>query len=459
MKNPILVPELRDLLKRRKFQVLKSFLDDHHEKEIAEFLGLLTPDEIWKILNLADIYARAKIFVYLDIEVQVQMVSGELKKNVNELLMQMSHDDRADLFQHLEKDVADKILLMLPTRERTDIIRLTSYSEQTAGAIMTTDFATLHEDFSVEKSIRMIRKVAPSKETIYYIYVTDEQDRLVGFVSLRKLILSKPKQKIADIMKRDVIFIHVDEDREKAANLIDEYDLIALPVVDFSKRLLGIITHDDAIDVIREEETEDLEKLMAISGGVEEKPYLEIPAHIHFKKRVFWVIILGIVGLLTGIIIQGFQGTLEKLIILTFYMPLLTSAGGNTGSQSASVVIRAIALNELYPKDLIKVIKKEFIISLGLCISLGLITYFRIIIFPGSESLSSEFNLTTIAFLIALALGIQVMWSTVFGAVIPIIATKLKLDPAVISSPALTTLVDMGGITIYFTIAKLLLGI
>ncbi len=459
MKNPIIVPELRELLRKRKFKVLKSFLDDHHEKEIAEFLGLLTPDEIWKILNLADAYTRAKIFVYLDIEDQVEMVSGELKKNVKELLMQMSHDDRADLFQHLDKDVADKLLVMLPTRERTDIIRLTSYNEETAGAIMTTDYATLFEDDSVEKSISLIRRVAPSKETIYYIYVTDDQNKLLGFVSLRKLILAKPKQNISDIMKRDIIFTYVNDDRETAAKLIEEYDLIALPVVDYNERLLGIITHDDAIDVIREEETEDLEKLMAISGGVEEKPYLEIPAYTHFKKRVFWVMILGIVGLITGSIIQGFQGTLEKLIILTFYMPLLTSAGGNTGSQAATVVIRAIALNEVYPKDLIKVVKKEFLISIMLCISLGLITYFRILIFPGSDGVSTDFNISTIAFLIALALSIQVVWSTVFGAVIPIIAIRLKLDPAVISSPALTTLVDMGGITIYFTIAKLLLGI
>ena len=426
MKNPILVPELRGLLKKKNYQVLRSFLDDHHEKEIAEYLGLLTPDEIWNILNLTDIYLRAKIFSYLDMDVQVALVSGELKKYINELLMQMSHDDRADLFQHLEKDVADKLLLFLPPRERADIIKLTSYSEETAGAIMTTDFATLFENDTVEQSIRIIRKVAPSKETIYYLYVTDENNKLVGFVSLRKLILARPKQKIIDIMKRDVISTYVDEDREKAVNLIEEYDLIALPVVYRNNILTGIITHDDAIDVIREEETENLEKLMAISGGVEEKSYLNVPAMTHFRKRVFWVIILGIIGLLTGNIIQGFHGTLEKLIILTFYMPLLTSAGGNTGSQSATVVIRAIALNELYPGDILQVIRKEFFISAMLCICLGLITYLRIIMFPYEESMSPGFNLSSIAFLISLALSVQVLWSTIFGAVIPRIATKLK---------------------------------
>ncbi|MDY6933646.1 MAG: magnesium transporter, partial [Spirochaetota bacterium] len=171
------------------------------------------------------------------------------------------------------------------------------------------------------------------------------------------------------------------------------------------------------------------------------------------------VIILGFIGLLTASILRSFQGTLERLIILAFYMPLLTSAGGNTGSQSATVVIRAMALNKLYPGDIVKVIRKEFLISTMLCICLGLLTYLRVVMFPGSQNMVSEFSLKSIAFLVSLSLSIQVIWSTIFGAVIPMIATKIKLDPVVISSPALTTLVDMGGIAIYFTTAKLILGI
>ncbi len=459
MKNPILVPEIRELLKKKRYKVLRSFLDDHHEKEIAEYLGFLNPKEIWTVLNLVDVYKRAEIFSYLEMETQVEMVSVELRKNVTELLMGMSHDDRADLFQHLEKDVADKLLLVLPPKERTDIINLTSYEAETAGAIMTTDYATLFGHDTVEESIKKIRREAPSKETIYYIYVTNEAGRLIGFVSLRNIILSRPKQKIMDVMKSDVIFIYVDDDQEKAAMMIEEYDLIALPVVDHSERLVGIITHDDAIDIIREEQTEDLEKLMAISGGVHEKSYLDVPAYTHFKKRVFWVIVLGILGLVSGLIIQRFQNILESLIILTFYMPLLNAAGGNTGSQSATVVIRAISLNELLPRDVFKVMKKELIISALLCACLGLMTYLRVLFFTVDSAIPSRFTLGKIAAVISLALSIQVVWSTIFGAVIPIIATKLKIDPAVVSSPALTTIVDMGGITIYFLAAKIILGI
>ncbi len=459
MKNPILVPELRDLLKRKRFSVLKSFLAEQHEKEIAEYLGLLNPEEIWKILNLVDVYRRAEIFTYLDMDVQVALVSGPLKKNVTDLLMQMSHDDRADLFQHLEKDVADKLLLLLPPRERYDIINLTSYSEGTAGAIMTTDFATLVEDDIVEKSIKKIRREAPSKETIYYIYVTDQHEKLIGFVSLRRLILSRPKQKISSIMKTEVIYAYVDDDQEKAVQLIEDYDLIALPIVDYNNRLCGIITHDDAIDILREEQTEDMERLMAISGRVEEKKYLDVPAFVHFRKRAFWVITLGMLSLLTGLIVQGFQDTLESLIILAFYMPMLTATGGNTGSQAATVVLRALTLNELGYRDILKVVWKELAISIMLAICLGLITYCRVLFMSGNVSIPPILSLQSISLVISLALTVQVVWSTVFGSVIPLVATKLDLDPAVVSSPLLTTLVDMTGVLIYFSTAKLILGI
>jgi len=459
MKNPILIPELRDLLKTNNYEILKSFLDDHHEKEIAEYLGLLNPDEIWKILSFVNSYKRAEIFCYLDMDVQVNMVSGRHKRDITELLMQMSHDDRADLFQHLKSNVADKLLVLLPLKERIDVINLTSYKAETAGAIMTTDYTTLNETVTVGNAIIKIRMEAPSKETIYYIYVTNNLGKLIGFVSLRRIILADPDQKIKELMKSDVIFTHVDDDQEVAASVIEEYDLLALPVVDYKNRLLGIITYDDAIDIIREEQTEDLEKLMAIRGGVEEKSYLDIGAYVHFKKRVLWVIILGVLGLVSGMIISGFKDILKSLIILTFYMPLLNSAGGNTGSQSATVVLRAITLKELFPEDFFRVIKKEFSIGLMLCVCLGVMTYLRVLLFSNNQDIPSQFTLGTIAFLISIALSIQVIGSTVFGSVIPIIAIKLKLDPAVISSPALTTVVDMAGITIYFTTAKLVLGI
>lgn len=459
MKNPILIPEIRELLRAKKFSDLKFFLEDSHALETAEFLSLLTPNEIWRILSLTDVHNRAEIFSYFDMDVQVQMVSGAMKKHISALLKSMSHDDRADLFQHLEKEIAGKLLVLLPLQERSDVIRLTSYLEGTSGAIMTSDFAKLNENETVKKAVSKIRNEAPSKETIYYIYVTDDNERLIGFVSLRKLIVSKPGQRISELMKRDIVFARTDDDQEKAAHLIEEYDLIALPIVDQAERLVGIITYDDAIDIIREEQTEDLEKLMAISGGVEEKTYLNVSAFTHFKKRAFWVILLGMFGLVTGLVIQGFQKTLESLIVLTFYMPLLTATGGNTGSQSATVVMRSLTLKELFAGDIIKVIKKEFLISAMLSLCLAAIVFFRVFILTGSGAVPAEFSITRIAVVISVSLALQVIVSTVLGAIVPITATRFKIDPALISSPLLATVVDMSGILIYFTTAKIILGI
>lgn len=459
LKNPILVPELRDLLHKKKISILKSFLEEGHPKETAEYIALLNPDEIWRIINLVSKELRIEIFSYLDMDVQVEMVSGTRKKNITELLVGMSHDDRADLFLNLEKDMVDRLLVLLPLSERADVIKLTSYKEHTAGAIMTTDFATLYENDVVEKAIAKIRREAPSKETIYYIYVINNEGKLIGFVSLRKLIISRPKDKVADIMKRDVKFAYTSNDREVVARIIEEYDLLALPIVDEHENLAGIVTYDDAMDILKEEQTEDLEKLMAISGGVESKAYLDISFITHFRKRAFWVIVLGLVGILTAFIIEFFSSAIEALIVLTFYMPLLNAAGGNTGSQSATVVLRALTLNELVFKDIFKVIKKEFFVSLLLSVCLGMIVFSRVILLTDSSSIPEQFTLMGVAFVISLSLALQVLWATIFGAVIPMIATKIRVDPAVVSSPLLATCVDMGGVVIYFSVARLVLGI
>jgi magnesium transporter len=459
MKNPLIIPEIKDLLKKKKKSILKSFMQEHHPQEIAEYIQLLRPSEIWQLFNLVDTKLSVEIFSAFDKDVQAELAAGSMRKNIALLLQEMSHDDRADLFNYLDRNIANKLLLLLPISDRTDVIKLTSYEEDTAGGIMTTDYATLKEDDTIEKSFKKIRKMAPSRETVFYIYVTDNEGRLIGFVSLTDLILAQPSQKIYKIMKKDIMFGHTDHDREHIAELIEKYDLLAIPIVDKEEKLAGIVTYDDAIDVIREEQTEDMEKFMAISGGVEEKGYLDVPALVHFKKRAFWVVTLGLFGLLTGLIVESFQKTLETLIVLTFYMPLLSAAGGNTGSQSATVVLRAMTLHELDPGDILKVMKKEIVISFLLSLCLGGITFLRVFFLTGASSVPPSFTLLNISLVIGISLMLQVVWSTMFGAVVPILAEKVKVDPAVVSSPLLTTFVDMGGIIIYFTVAKIILGI
>ena len=458
MKNPIFVPELRELLKKKKFSIIKSFLEVNHPKEIAEYLALLNPNEIWKILDLVDIYSQVDIFKYFEIDVQVELVAGSMRTRIMELLKELSPDSRADLFDNLEKDMADRLLLLLPIKERADVLNLTSYNEKSAGSIMTTDHAILNERDTVEHAIRKVRKEAPSRETIYYIYVIDDDGRLIGFVTLEKLILAKPRQHIRDIMKGEIIYASTEDDQEYAAKLIDEYDLLALPIVDKKDRLMGIVTYDDAMDVIHEEHTEDMERLMAISGEVVDKPYLDIPAFVHFKKRAFWVIILALLGLVTGLIVKSYQNVLEVLIVLAFYMPMLNATGGNTGSQSASVVIRSLALNELTFSNVWQVVKKELQISLMLSLCLGVIVFIRVLIFTSSD-IPPTISIDSVALVISISLALQVIWSTTLGAAVPLLASKLKVDPALVSSPLLATLVDMGGIFIYFSVAKLILNI
>lgn len=458
MKNPIFVPELRDLLKRKKYDIIKSFLEVNHPKEIAEYLALLNPDEIWKILDLVDIYTQVDIFKYFEMDVQIDLVSGSMRSHITELLKELSPDSRADLFLNLEKDMADRLLLLLPINERADVLNLTSYNEKSAGSIMTTDHAILHENDKIESAIRKLRKEAPSRETIYYIYVIDDDGRLIGFVTLEKLILAKPRQRIRDIMKSEIIYASTEDDQEHAAKLIDEYDLLALPIVDNQERLMGIVTYDDAIDIIHEEHTEDMERLMAISGEVADKPYLDVPAFVHFKKRAFWVIILALIGLVTALIVRSYQKVLEALIVLAFYMPMLNATGGNTGSQSASVILRALALNELTPSDVWKVVKKELQISAMLSLCLGAIVFVRVLFFSSSD-VPADISIMNVALVIAISLTLQVVWSTTLGAVVPLLASRLKVDPALVSSPLLSTLVDMGGIFIYFSVAKAILNI
>ncbi len=246
--------------------------------------GCWRPDEILRILNLTGLYKRAEIFSYLDMDVQVELVSGESKKNVAELLMQMSPDDRADLFQHLEKSVPTSCCFSFRSTSGLDVIRLTSYLEETAGAIHDNRLRDTPRDRPCGTGHKEASREAPSKETIYYVTLPMAAGG-IGFVSRRNLILARPRRRVESVMKRDIIFARVDDDREKAAGLIAEYDLIALPIVDHNERWVGIITHDDAMDIMRDEQTEDMERLMAISGAVEDKPYLDIPAFTHFRKR------------------------------------------------------------------------------------------------------------------------------------------------------------------------------
>lgn len=458
MKQTLLVPELRELLAAGEDQTLRRFCEEGHPAIVAELVSGLEASEIWHILRLLPVNSRAEIFSHFELDQQVELASGESRRAMASLLEELPHDDRADLVQRLDPNVAEQILPLVAKAEREDIRKLTSYAEGTAGALMSSDYATLRPDVTVAQALEQVRIQAPTRETIYYIYAVDEQHRLIGFVSLKDLILARPTQLVSEIMHEDVIAADVNEDQEQVAREIEKYDLLAIPVINGDRKLVGIIMHDDALDVIRQEQQEDVEKFMAIGGRHEAGEYLRTGALTHFRNRVVWVVILGVLGLVSGLIVQNFEGLLLQFAILAAFMPMLADTGGNTGSQSATLVVRALALGEVRPADMLRVILKELRVSLLLAVVLAAVAFARVLAFGGGSTMPAGYSLVWVATSISIALGLQVISATLIGAILPLLAARMKWDPAVVASPALTTIVDITGLLLFFGTTRLLLS-
>ncbi len=438
---------------------LQEFCSTHHPAEVADLLKDLLASEVWKILSCLDPELQARVFTHLDEGVQVDTAELLRRQELAQLITLMEPDDRVHLLKRFPEGKLETLLPALAQAEREDIRKLSSYPDGTAGSIMTSEYVTLPPDISAEQALARIRSEAPDKETIYYAYVIDEARRLEGFVSLKDLILARPVSRVEDIMSREVILSRTLDDQEEAASKIAKYDLLALPVVNESDVLVGIITYDDAMDIINQEYTEDMEKFMAIAGKHEERAYLRTSVWTHFKNRSLWVVILAALGLVSGMVIQKFEDTLMSLLILAAFIPMLADTGGNTGSQAATMVIRALALREISVKDALRVLWKEFRISILISIVLALLTFARVMFFSRHFEIPGQYSSIRVGISIATALGLQVISATLIGAVLPLIATRVKVDPAVVASPALTTVVDITGLLIFFTTVKLMLGI
>ncbi len=458
MKNPLIVPELLELLDANDRATLEEIVHAIHPARMAEFVAALKDEDLWRFLAAIPKKDAAAIFSNLDLDRQVELASEANRQAMARLLEELPHDDRADLVKNLDPTVADQILPLVAKADREDIRRLASFEEGTAGALMSSDYATLHPDMTIEQALAQIRIQAPSKETIYYIYVTDEQSRLVGFVSLKDLILSRPDQKVRDIMHADVITADLNEDQEIVARKIEKYDLLAIPVVNTERQLVGIVTHDDAVDVIRQEQQEDVEKLMAISGEHRAGEYLRTPSIQHFRNRVGWILILAVLGLFSGLIVQRYETLLMSFAILAAFMPMLADTGGNTGSQSATLVVRALALGEVRSSDLLRVLFKELKVSLLLAGVLAVVAFFRVWIYYIASESPPPISLLRMGATVSLALAIQVVSATLIGAFLPLLAVRLRWDPAIIASPALTTLVDITGLFLFFSVSRILLS-
>lgn len=424
--------------------------------EVAETIGQLPDRELIEMLSYFEPEQQGYIFSEFDLTRQLAVFQQLSRKRFAKIFEHMLTDSRADLFQELSQQERSLLLPSLSRNTREDVLKLSAYEPETAGGIMSTDYATLDRDLRCGEAIENIRRDAPDKKMIYYIYVIDQEMKLLGFVTLKDLILAEPAEKVSSIMQTEYVFATTAEDRESVAVKIEKYDLVAIPVINEQEQLVGIVHHDDAIEVIRAEHTEDLEKFMGIVPGKEILNYTQTSVWGHFRKRVIWLSSLAIIGLISGMIIHHYEAAMSALIILALYMPMVADTGGNAGSQAATVVIRAMALGQVSLRNWLSILFKEARIAMLLAVVLGVIAFGKILFLSWETEVPAQLSLFFIATGISAALALQVISATVIGASLPLIVRRLGGDPAVAASPAITTAVDITGLLIYFSIATLL---
>jgi magnesium transporter len=458
MKNEIR-EQLLSLLEEGKLKAIEEYCAELSSSDIAEAIAELDPETIVKILRGIEIHQSGEVMGYLDLDTQVELAEKLKKEDLASLISHMLSDEGADLINELPEPLSNSLMPLLAKAKREQLKSLAEQEEGTCGALMSADYVTVGPNMTIAQATEKVRLDGPHKETIYYIYVVDGTNRLLGMISLRNLIVNDPRKKVADVMFEDLEMVKTTDPQEKAAETIQKYDLIAIPVINDRDQLVGVVTHDDAADVITEEQTEDMLGMGKIVPTAGEMAYLKSSPLQNFLKRIPWVASLAALGLISGTILHTFQDSLSKLIILALYMPMLADTGGNCGTQSSTVIIRALALKEITPKHFFRIIGKEFATGIMMSVLLGLLAFLKVILLSSGEALPAGFTLINVGIMISLALSIQVVTSTVVGAVLPLVVSAIKLDPALIASPALTTIVDMSGLLIYFSLAKLLLGL
>lgn len=371
------------------------------------------------------------------------------------LLGNLSDDDRVDVFQVVSEEAQVRFFSLLGPRDKELTRSLLKYDEDTAGGRMTTQIGRITADMTVKQAITVLRRDKEDTETLARIFVVDEQGRLVGKIRLRDLAFSTWDTPIRDIMEEADEFILATADQEEAARTLSKYDLIVLPVVDEFHHLLGVLTYDDALEIVQEESTEDIEKLAAISGEQSEVSYLNTSVALQFRRRVTWLVGLAFVSIASGYVMFRFSETLEKAFVLSLFLPMVVAAGGNSGGQAATMVIRAMALGEISTGNALRIAWKEARTGLFLGLSLGVaIALFIALILPHlQQGTGGGFDFAHLAFAVATAITVQVLSATVLGALLPIFARTINLDPAVVSAPSLASTVDVSGMLIYFTVA------
>jgi len=441
---------------------IKEYLVLMKEKEIKELLAEVPLSELIELWDSLNEEEELKIFTSLTIEQKVDLITSlTLSKqealitsltgeHLKILLAEMDPDDLTDFIQSVSPEVREAVWTALGEEAKRETQFLLKFDEDDAAGLMTPRYLALRSSLTVAQALTWVRKSVASIETIYYIYILDQLQRLIGVVSLRDILAAENEELIENIMVKNVTSVFDNTDREEAAVILETYDLLALPVVDHYHRLLGIITFDDIIDVIREEQTEDIYKMGAMGGSTD--PYLESSIFALVKKRIPWLIILLMAATITTNVIAHYQTLLQTAVVLAFFIPIVTGTGGNSGTQSATLMIRGLATGEIRFRDLRRILIKEILVGTTIGLTLGLLTIGRSMFFPPYISLDE-------AAAVGLAMTFVVIIATMVGTMAPIIIDRLGKDPAVMAGPLMATIIDVSGLTIYFETAKFLLKI
>ena len=445
MDHEDLVNAIREAAAAGDAEAMRTLIDDEHPADIGAALGEFEPHQVWAMLDLLPLQEQAGIFGYFDRDFQVELAHTAPRAKLARIVTEMHADERADLFNELSDEQQDALLPALAQAEREDIRRLAAYEEGTAGSIMTSEYALLNESLSAAQAIEKLRHEAPDKETIYRAYVTSPERRLVGAVRLQDLILATPRTLVRDLMEEDPVSVTVDEDQEEVARKISRYDVLALPVVDSENRIVGIVTHDDAMDVIQEEATEDFHKVGTV--GKLDSSVRAASISLLYRKRIGWLVLLVFGNLLSGAGIHYYEDTIAAVVALVFFLPLLIGSSGNAGSQAATLMVRALATGDVMLKDWGNMLGREILIALLLGLTMALavsaIGWYR-----GGPGVAVAVSLTMV---------LVVVVGSLIGMSLPFVLSRFKLDPATASAPLVATLADASGVFIYFAVATAIL--
>ena len=436
---------VNELLDSREFGRIRVLFTAMEPADIAELLGEIDEQRLPILFRILPKELAAETFVEMDSDEQELLINAFSERELHDVVEELFVDDAVDIIEEMPANVVKRILRHTDSEMRNSINEILRYPKDSAGSIMTTEYVSLKKDMTVSEAFDRIRRTGVDKESIYTCYVTDTDRKLIGLVTVKELLLSPYNTVINTIMEKNIISVETLDDKEEVANMFDKYDFMSLPVVDKENRLVGIVTFDDAIDVIQEENTEDIQKMGALQPI--EETYLKTPVWRHAKNRIVWLLLLMLSATITGSIIENYEAAFTALPILVAFIPMLMDTGGNCGAQSSTMIIRGLALDEITPKDIMKIMFKEIRIAVVVGLILAAVNTLRIyIMYSGQDPLflSAVTGLSLIA---------TVVIAKMLGGVLPILAKLCKLDPALMASPLITTIVDTCSVIIFFNIA------